>query len=256
MEYVTSFLDYVGLSSLLQNNQFASAGIFLGIVGGVLAYLRHIPHKVGVYLVNRFTISFDIWNDRDIFAWVEAWINEQGLTKKCKRLYVSSHKYYAITPNDIFYSPSEYGGSHWFWQKKLFIIERLSENIAVSGFGSNHARIKKEGYRITIPFGRREDMVRILSAGYELYKKLTAEVVDDQIQTYVAEENYWEEGCKKPPRPLDSVILQKGIMENIVERLDKFVSMEKFYINNGLPYHLTFGFFGSRDREKHQLYML
>jgi chaperone BCS1 len=51
-------------------------------------------------------------------------------------------------------------------------------------------------------------------------------------------------GRPRRKRPLNSVILDKGIMENLINDVDRFVSRPKWYIDRGIPYRRGYLLYG------------
>ena len=52
------------LKNLLNGqNQFASGGLLLMVVGGLIAYLRSIPQRIWRWIVDQSTITITVTND-------------------------------------------------------------------------------------------------------------------------------------------------------------------------------------------------
>jgi chaperone BCS1 len=58
-------------------NQFASGGLLLMIIGGVSVYLRAIPQNVWYWFVRQTTMMITVTDDDAAFAWVKEWFLEQ-----------------------------------------------------------------------------------------------------------------------------------------------------------------------------------
>jgi len=51
-------------------------------------------------------------------------------------------------------------------------------------------------------------------------------------------------GHPRRKRPLNSVILDKGIMENLINDVDHFLSQPRWYIDRGIPYRRGYLLYG------------
>ncbi len=55
---------------------------------------------------------------------------------------------------------------------------------------------------------------------------------------------FWTDIKKKPYRPLDSVILPKGVLDSIVKDAREFITSEHWYTRAGIPYRRGYLFHG------------
>ncbi|HTQ98057.1 MAG TPA: hypothetical protein VMH89_14695, partial [Candidatus Acidoferrum sp.] len=58
-------------------NQFASDGLLLMIVGGLGVYMRAIPQKLWDWCVGQSTMTITVKDDDAAFVWVKEWFLEQ-----------------------------------------------------------------------------------------------------------------------------------------------------------------------------------
>ena len=54
-------------------NQFASGGLLLMLIGGVSVYLRAVPLRIWQWLVEQTSMSITIKDDDAAFTWVKEW---------------------------------------------------------------------------------------------------------------------------------------------------------------------------------------
>src|ERR1700751_5224511 len=71
---------------LTGQNQFASGGLLLMIIGGISVYLRAVPMKIWAWVVDQTTMSITIKDDDAAFRWVKEWFLEQQFLKRVRRL--------------------------------------------------------------------------------------------------------------------------------------------------------------------------
>src|SRR5437899_8158713 len=63
--------------ALAGQNQFASGGLLLMIVGGVSVWLRAVPEKIWYWIVRQTTMLITVNDDDAAFVWVKEWFLEQ-----------------------------------------------------------------------------------------------------------------------------------------------------------------------------------
>ena len=99
------FLKHV----LSGNNQFASGGLLLMIIGGISVYLRAVPARLWYWLVYQTTIMITVKDDDAAFVWVKEWLLDQEFLKRVRQVDLdttlrSERLALVLAP-----------GSHWFW---------------------------------------------------------------------------------------------------------------------------------------------
>lgn len=56
--------------------------------------------------------------------------------------------------------------------------------------------------------------------------------------------NYWSTGGTLVPRPLESVVLKEGVLEDLVEDVHDFLSSSDEYVKRGIPWHRGYLLYG------------
>jgi hypothetical protein len=74
------FLKHV----LSGQNQFASGGLLLMVIGSVGAFLRGVPEQLWLWLVQQTTMMITVSDDDDSFVWVKEWFLEQKFLKRIR----------------------------------------------------------------------------------------------------------------------------------------------------------------------------
>jgi len=67
-------------------NQFASGGLLLMIVGGISVYLRALPVKLWYWVVEQTTMMITVKDDDAAFAWIKEWFLEQRFLQRIRRV--------------------------------------------------------------------------------------------------------------------------------------------------------------------------
>ncbi len=76
------FLKHV----LSGQNQFASGGLLLMLLGSVGVFLRRLPEQLGSWFAHQTTMMITVKDDDDSFVWVKEWFLEQKFLKRVRRV--------------------------------------------------------------------------------------------------------------------------------------------------------------------------
>src|SRR5580692_4284028 len=102
---MVQFLKHV----LSGQNQFASGGLLLMIIGGLSVYLRAIPERSWEWLVEQTTLIVTVKDDDAAFVWVKEWFLEQKFLRRIRRVDLDT----TLRNERIAMIPAP--GKHWFW---------------------------------------------------------------------------------------------------------------------------------------------
>jgi chaperone BCS1 len=67
-------------------NQFASGGLLLMILGSIGVFLRELPERFWWWLVAQTTMTVTVKDDDESFQWVKEWFLEQKFLKRVRRV--------------------------------------------------------------------------------------------------------------------------------------------------------------------------
>ena len=67
-------------------NQFASGGLLLMIIGGVGVFLRELPLRCWSWIVEQTTMTITVKDDDVAFHWVKEWFLEQEFLKRVRAM--------------------------------------------------------------------------------------------------------------------------------------------------------------------------
>jgi mitochondrial chaperone BCS1 len=219
------FLKHV----LAGQNQFASGGLLLMIIGGVGVYLRAIPEKAWDWLVEQTTMMVTVKDDDAAFVWVKEWFLEQKFLKRIRRVDLDT----AMRNERIALIPAP--GSHWFWYR--------GHPFLVYFYRTENTRERS---------GRRMEALTFRTVGRK--RAFLQHFVDDVVACHVRRlgvqsclytfDDGWDLVEGYAPRMLDSVILQPGEKEHLVQDIEKFRKSKRRYQHLGIPYHRGYLFYG------------
>lgn len=219
------FLKHV----LSGQNQFASGGLLLMIIGALGAYLRAIPSRIWDWLVDQTTLSITVKDEDAAFAWVKQWFAEQKFLKRIRRVDLDT----TVRNESLALIPAP--GRHWFWYR--------GRPFRVDFYRSEDTRgwtPKRSELLVFRTVGRDQSLLKaFVTEIASCHKK--HEHVRSSLYMY---SEYWGSVEGYTARLLDSVILQTGERERLVADIEKFKNSKSRYRNLGVPYHRGYLLYG------------
>lgn len=210
-------------------NQFASGGLLLMVIGAIGAYMRAIPSRLWYWLVDQTTMSITVKDEDAAFHWVKQWFADQKFLRRIRRVDLDT----TVRSETLALIPAP--GSHWFW------------------FRSRPFRVhfhRSEDTRGWVP--KRSELLVFQTVGRDksLLKEFVTEIAachkkHQQVQSclYVYSD-YWERVEGYTARLLGSVILISGERERLVADIEKFKASKSRYRHLGVPYHRGYLLYG------------
>jgi mitochondrial chaperone BCS1 len=216
-------------SMLTGRNEFASGGLLLMIIGAVSVWLRAVPERVWHWIVFQTTMMITVKDDDAAFLWVKEWFLEQKFLKRIRHLDLDT----TLCNERIAMIPAP--GKHWFW------------------FGGRPFEVwfsRTENTRERT--GRRLESLtfRTLGRNRASLEDFVADVVRCHIkrqgvQSYLYTYNDgWDCMDGYSPRVLDSVVLEPGEKEHLLQDIAQFRGSQQRYQRLGVPYHRGYLFYG------------
>ena len=219
------FLKHV----LSGQNQFASGGLLLMVIGAIGAYMRAIPARIWHWFVDQTTMSITVKDEDAAFYWVKQWFTEQKFLKRVRRVDLDT----TVRSDKLALIPAP--GRHWFWYRsRPFRIDFY----------------RSEDTRGWTPKRTESLWFRTIGRDQALLKAFVGEIASchrkhRQVQSclYVYSD-YWERVEGYTARLLDSVILKTGERERLVADVEKFKASKSRYRHLGVPYHRGYLLYG------------
>src|SRR5215467_9619087 len=90
-------------------NQIASGGLLLMIIGGISVWLRSVPETIWYWIVHQTTMIITVTDDDAAFVWVKEWFLEQRFLARIRNLDLDTR----VRNERIAMIPAP--GKHWFW---------------------------------------------------------------------------------------------------------------------------------------------
>jgi len=210
-------------------NQFASGGLLLMIIGGISVYLRAIPEKIWEWFVEQTTLMVTVKDDDAAFVWVKEWFLEQKFLQRIRRVDLDT----AMRNERIALIPAP--GMHWFWYRGRPFLAYFSR--------TENTRERT---------GRRLESLTFRTTGRK--RAFLQSFVNDIVSCHIKRlgvqsrlfkyNDGWDLMEGYAPRLLDSVILQPGEKEHLVQDVEKFRMSKERYDSLGIPYHRGYLLYG------------
>jgi chaperone BCS1 len=210
-------------------NQFATGGLLLMIIGSAGAYLRSLPGEVWSWLVRQNTMMITVKDDDAAFQWVKEWFQEQAFLKRVRRVDLDT----TLRGAEMALLPAP--GRHLFWYEgRPFYVwiyrseetktrsERRVESLTFQTIGRNQAFLRRFVAEVVTCHRRKQKTVSYLY------------VWDD----------YWTSVQAYSPRLLESVILKPGEKEHLIQDMERFRASRQRYRRLGVPYHRGYLLYG------------
>lgn len=214
---------------LTGQNAFASGGLFLMIIGGLSVYLRSVPETIWYWIVRQTTMLITVTDDDAAFVWVKEWFLEQRFLARIRNLDLDT----TLRNERIAMIPAP--GKHWFWYHKRPFEVWFSRTDS----SQQYAPRRTESFTF-----------RTLGRNRGVLQGFVHDVVASHnkrlgVQSYLYTYNDgwdWVQGYS--PRLMDSVVLEPGEKEHLIEDIARFRKSKLRYQRLGVPYHRGYLFYG------------
>ena len=210
-------------------NQFASGGLLLMIVGGVGVFLRSLPWRLWGFIVEQSTMTITVKDEDAAFRWVKEWFLEQPFLKRVRQVDLDT----TLRGTELALIPAP--GSHWFWHsgRPFWVGFYRSEDTK----GGSHRRIESLMFRT---LGRdRAFLMTFVDEIVDCHRKKLG--VTSHLYVY---DEGWTYVQAYSSRLLDSVILKPGEKEHLLQDIEKFRASRTRYRRLGVPYHRGYLLYG------------
>jgi chaperone BCS1 len=219
------FLKHV----LSGQNQFASGGLLLMIMGGIGVFLRTLPEKLWLWLVAQTTMTITVKDDDDAFLWVKEWFLEQKFLQCVRRVDLDT----TLRGAELALIPAP--GRHWFVRARrpFWVWFYRSDDTK----GRAMRRVESLTFRT---IGRDQSFLKQfvdeVVACHHRKRRMTSYL-------YLYDDG-WDYVEAYSPRLLESVLLKPGEKEHLIQDLERFRASRPRYRRLGVPYHRGYLLYG------------
>jgi mitochondrial chaperone BCS1 len=225
METIFKFVK----GALAGQNQFASGGLLLMIVGAIGVYVRSLPLRLWSWVIYQTTMMLTVTDDDTAFEWIKEWFLEQKFLKRVRWLDLDT----SLRGNEAALIPAP--GNHRFWYGGRPFWVWFSRKDETQGWTPRRLE--------SLTF-------RTIGRDPEFLKQFVKEVVachkrKIRLASYLYHYNEsWRYVQAYMPRVLDSVILKPGEKEHLVRDVQTFRASYERYSKLGVPYHRGYLLYG------------
>jgi chaperone BCS1 len=210
-------------------NQFASGGLLLMVVGSVGVFLRSLPERLWKGLVAQTTMSVTVKDDDEAFKWVKEWFVEQEFLKRIRKLDLDT----SLRGAEIALLPAP--GRHLFRRGRRPYSVSFSRSEDTRGRGQR--RVESLIFKT---IGRDQRIIR----------EFVAEVVAcqhrkrERSSSLYLYDGGWDSIVAYSPRLIESVLLKPGEKEHLIQDVERFRSSRLRYQRLGVPFHRGYLLYG------------
>ena len=241
-----------GILAQLQSNPFFTAGFGLAALGAAFRYGSTGLRRTGELLKHRMLVDLEITRHDAAYPWVLEWMTaqyQQQLEPLARRRDVGTLEYLLrrFTPGlhhlqiktitaktaggseKTAFSLVPGNGRHILRYRNAFIAvnrERVNKSFDVQGNPF-------ETIQLTTLYHHRHIFEEIFREANEMAARST----EGKTIVYTSRNTGWEQsGQPKRRRPFESVVLEEGLAEKILDDVQEFIDARTWYLDRGIPY--------------------
>jgi len=228
-------------------------GLLLGIVAIFTSFFRNIPKYIFSYVRRLFIVRVEVLNSDILFEWLKIWFDKDNYTKKSKMVTANAVSVNEVNFSNTFskrwrvqFTPSP--GYHIiFFKGKPVLVNRDRRDIAAS---TGNVVGMRDAF-ILYFFSRKQSVIREFLREAEL---IAHEEKINKLTIFSADfYQNWSVLAHREKRPLESVILDKGVKEAIFRDINDFLDAEQWYSKMSIPFHRGYLFHGPPGSGKSSL---
>ena len=257
-----------GIIAQLTSNPFFTAGFGLAGLGAAAAFAQRGVRNGAALLKRRLLVDVEINNRDESYTWFLYWLrlHEQGrlpsvrahttdraesarkpgplesllrrLTPSLRQLSIETET--VKLPNgaiNAHFALVAGPGRHFLRYRNAFVaVNRVRETKQYDKDGKPWETIT-----LTTLYSQRH----VFESMFKEAHALATQSIEGKTPIYIPRSISWEQfGNPRQKRPLDSVILDKGVKERIVADVQDFMASEKWYADRGVPYRRGYLLYG------------
>ncbi|RDW89268.1 putative BCS1 protein [Coleophoma cylindrospora] len=235
----------LNLDVLFDNPVFAG-GIGLAGLGAAAAIARRSVIQGASLVKRRLLVDLEISKQDDSYQWILAWLSlprpsggviSSSLTRIHHLSMKTTSRAAANGPSHAHFFLQPGYGRHIVRHGNAFIqVNREKQSSANMSTGEPH-----ETVTLTTLYAHRHVFEDIFAEAHQL----AASAQEGKTIMYSSRGMDWVPfGDARRKRPLNSVILDEGIKERIVEDVKDFIGRQQWYVDRGIPYRRGYLLYG------------
>ena len=233
------------LLETLNQNPFFSGGLSLMVLGASAALLRKVPGQLWALVQRWLSITVEVPDRDPAFRWLQVWLAVQPYAGRARDLSLATTWVPADAESDtavvfdaddsaatgpssrVKFLLSPAPGTHLMLYRNRLLILRRSRRDLQNG----NARTFQENLSLQVLGGTRALIEQLLSDARKLACPRTP-----GVSILTARYESWEATSWQPRRPLESLVLADGALEDTLDDLRTFYGSRAWYVQRGIPY--------------------
>ncbi len=243
---------WLEIQKALQGNQVFSGGLTLAIIGGAVAYLRHLPQQIWNYIWERVILTVQVDSRDDAFEWFQAWLVAQPVQSRMRDLALATKRNFdggfavsdadnspkgVLAPVDGTFKVHFQSRTFWFSASR----ERQQNNSMLVGF--------HETLTIRTLVTNRHVLQGLVQAAYRTVYKPE----EPRVEVLAARWSDWHVIQRLPPRDPASLVYAGGLFERVTQDAKRFLESEQWYTDMGIPWRRGYLLYGPPGNGKSSL---
>jgi len=217
--------------SFLENNPYFGAGFGLAVLGAGMSFMKRGSQQLWLAAQRKFLITLEVTSKDPAFHWVCQWVNSE-LSINARRLILKTSRKAAESGKSIIefnFTPAT--GIHFMkYNNRWFYVERDRDTSARDLTTGE----PWESIKFTTVGTQSHVFQEIMHDARNLATKKDEE--HTVIYTSWGHQGWKPFGPPRQRRPLNSVILDKGLSEAVVHDVEEFLKSGEWYRTRGIPY--------------------
>lgn len=227
------------LLEALDKNPFFSGGLTLMVIGSAAATLRRLPGQIREFLERRLSITVEIPDRDPAFRWIQGWLAEHRYARRARDLSLTT-TWVAREPDASIDDDGPSGtaseakflltpapGMHLMtYRGRLLVLYRTRRELQQGGPAAF-----QECLTLQLIGGNRAMIEGLLAEAHAASCPKTPGV---NIMT--AQNGCWSSASWQHKRPLGSLVLAEGVLEDVLADLREFYASAAWYAERGIPY--------------------
>ena len=240
----------LGLHALLDNPVFAG-GFGLASIGAAAAFARKGAISLAGVARRRLLVNVEISKQDPAYPWILAWLSQPRenpgfIASRLTRIHNLSVSTTTATrgspgaaagpANASFFLQPGYGRHIVKHGSAYIAVNREKHSTANMNTGEPH-----EIVQLTTLWAHRHVFEEVFGEAHRMAIKAN----EGKTTVYSARGMDWSPlGDPRKKRPIESVVLDDGVKENIVADVQDFLSRQQWYVDRGIPYRRGYLLFG------------
>lgn len=219
-------------------NQFFEGGLYLMALGAAAAAVRYLPR----YVFDRFFTASFYTMDTEFVRWMGEWLAETSYGRSCRRL--SGFVAYEGERDEPRAVLEPGLGVHVFrYENRWCLLHQTLEEVGYAGAKARTITLRA--------LGRDPSPIRALV--HDVVDAAMLRRRGKQVAYINNQNGGWSQIRVGEPRPLESVVLRPGLMDEIVDDVDWFRNARSWHVERGLPYRRGYLLVGPSGNGKSSL---